>query len=107
MSHPTPESDAPRVAAEHLYLLVAIVTATVAVAIWIVDAANPGSSVPRAVYDVLCLAAALAGCGYLVRSAESHVIHRVERAYMEGYADGFTDGAASPSPSPRPLRSIH
>lgn len=101
MSQPTTQdADAPRVAAEHIYLLIAIATGAVAVAVWAVDTVTPGSSVPHEVYDAMRLIVILAGCGYLVRSAESRVERRIERRSVEqgeqhrqGYAAGFVDGA--------------
>jgi hypothetical protein len=63
----------------------------------------------------LRIIAAITGCGYLVRSAETRV-RRVlanrtvsaERARREGYAEGYVDGVARKTPEPQVyLRSVN
>jgi hypothetical protein len=91
--------------AEHICLLIAAVAATVAA--WLVDASNPApNDALRGLDDMARVIACLAGCGYLIRSAETRTRRAVaaqladaKRARREGYAAGFVDGTARKLPT--------
>jgi hypothetical protein len=90
-------------AAEHIYLLVAVVAGIVALAVWW---DGPHDNINGAIFDVLRIVAAVAFCGFIIRDAEARTRHAnarhladTERARREGYAEGFVDGAARRTPS--------
>jgi hypothetical protein len=98
--------------AEHIYLLVAVAAGIIAVAVYW---NGPHGWVADGIFDLLRIVAAIAGCGYLIRSAETRVKRMLtnqavsaERARREGYAAGFLDGAARKVPEPaQHLRSVN
>lgn len=109
------DADAGGLTAEHVYLLIAVVAGTVALAAWLVDIRDPGpNELLRGIFDVLRMVGVVAGCGYLVRAAESRVgrIHvrqaaSGERRYQQGYAAGYVDGVARRQPEAAHLRSVN
>lgn len=90
--------NAGKLAAEHIWLLVAAISGTFAAATWATAAAHAVDERLAATLRLLC---AIAVIGYLVRSAESRLRRLVirnlvtaDRARREGYATGFVDGTA-------------
>jgi hypothetical protein len=99
-------------AAEHIYLIVAISAGILAAAVWW---NAPHNAINEAVFDALRIVIAIAGCGYIVRAAETRVrvmltaqLADVERARRDGYAAGYVHGVARRAPEDTvQLRSVN
>lgn len=113
MSQPAQDPEQqPRFTAEHIYLLIAVAAGSAVALAWV---AHLGGDLGGDTFDVLRAITVVAGCGYLVRSAESRMTRRLDRQaadsderYEEGFAAGYVAHAAGQPATPpaNRLRSV-
>lgn len=95
---------ASRISPEIGYLIVAVSAGIIAIAVWWNDGAH--GAVSEGIFDVLRIIAAIAGCGYFVRTAESRLarmlaeqLANADRTRQGDFAAGYIAGIRRDPPT--------